>query len=157
MAKWKASRSTVRAERWLVALLVLFAGPSALAEVFLTEGTNISVDVAPDGRLAIDLLGGIWIVPAGGGGAVPIASGESAARAPRWSPDGHRLLFEANREDKPGLRVHTIASGETRELGNKEFPAALARLAPGRDPCHLFRSRQWHRSRHLGNGRRNRP
>lgn len=103
-------------------MFTLLAAPLAVAEVFLTEGTNISVDVAPDGRLAIDLLGGIWIVPAGGGAALPIASGESTARAPRWSPDGRRLVFEANRGENPGLRVHTIASGETRALGHNEFP-----------------------------------
>ncbi len=111
----------MRAERWFAAFLILPACPLAVADVYLTEGTNISVDIAPDGRLAMDLLGGIWIVPAGGGIAEPIPSGESAARGPRWSPDGKRLVFEANLEERPELRLHVIRSGETRALGSSEF------------------------------------
>jgi len=38
--------------------------------VTVDEGTSMSVAVSPDGKtLAIDLQGGIWVVPASGGAA----------------------------------------------------------------------------------------
>ena len=107
---------------WLAAAVLALAPPHAAADVWLSEGTNISVDVAPDGQLATDLLGGLWIVPPGGGEAVPVASGERSARAPRWSPDGKRLVFEASRDDRPALGLCTLASGETRALGSETWP-----------------------------------
>ncbi len=97
------------------------ASRHAAADVYLNEGTNISADVAPDGRVAIDLLGSLWVVPAGGGAANPIASGESAARAPRWSPDGNQLVFEVNRDERPGLRLLDLAAGVTSAIGSDEF------------------------------------
>jgi dipeptidyl aminopeptidase/acylaminoacyl peptidase len=101
--------------------LIVLACRHAAADVFLNEGTNISADVAPDGRIVIDLLGALWIVPAGGGAANPIASGERTARAPRWSPDGNRLIFEADKDERTCLRVHDLTSGETRAVGSEEF------------------------------------
>ena len=58
-----------------VVLAIMALLPVAHAQVTLTEGTNFSVDVAADGRLAMDLLGSIWILPAKGGNAEPIATG----------------------------------------------------------------------------------
>ena len=47
------------------------------ADVILTEGTNFAVDVSPvDGSIAMDLMGSIWVLPAQGGNAEPIATGE---------------------------------------------------------------------------------
>lgn len=111
----------MRAERRLVALLLVTVFSPSVADVYLTEGTNISADVAPDGRIAIDLLGGLWVIPPGGGDALPVASGERAARAPRWSPDGERLVFEANRGERPGLRLYDFRTRETLELGSEQF------------------------------------
>ena len=65
---------------FLILTLGIFGGVHA--EVYLTEGTNISVDVAGDGRAAIDLLGGIWIIPADGGDAKALQNGSRPARRP---------------------------------------------------------------------------
>ena len=54
-------------KRLAAASLLLFCAGSATAQITLTQGTNFSIDAANDGRLAIDLLGAIWIVPASGG------------------------------------------------------------------------------------------
>ncbi|HLU06516.1 MAG TPA: hypothetical protein VKZ91_08165 [Woeseiaceae bacterium] len=61
----------------------------------LTEGTNLAADVAPShGRIAMDLLGSIWIIPPGGGAAEKISNGLQPAVRPQWSPQGDRILYQ---------------------------------------------------------------
>ena len=68
----------------------------ANAEVYLTEGTNISVDATTDGRAVIDLLGELWVIPAGGGAAEELAGGLRPAQKPRWSPGAETLVYQAS-------------------------------------------------------------
>ena len=82
--------------RLCVLLPALAVFNSAAAEVYLTEGTNISVDVSADGRAAIDLLGGLWILPAAGGEAEALQDGLRPAQRPRWSPDADALVYQAS-------------------------------------------------------------
>ncbi len=98
------------------AVLILLAA-TAHADVLLTEGTNLSVDVAPDGRVVTDLLGRLWVVPAQGGDAVALTDGLRAASAPRWSPSGDRIVFEATDAAGTSLWLYRIDSGEEQRLG----------------------------------------
>src|ERR671913_499720 len=69
---------------------------AALIDVTVREGTSMSVAVSPDGRtLAIDLQGGIWTVPAGGGAATRVSGIYDDARQPTWSPDGKWITYFA--------------------------------------------------------------
>jgi Tol biopolymer transport system component len=53
------------------------------------DGTNMSVDVSPDGRtLVFDLLGELYTVPVTGGNATQITKGMGINLQPVWSPDG---------------------------------------------------------------------
>jgi Tol biopolymer transport system component/imidazolonepropionase-like amidohydrolase len=66
--------------------------------VTLHEGTNMAAALSPDGRtIAIDLLGTLWTLPAGGGTAKPITDIFMDARQPSWSPDSRRITFQAYR------------------------------------------------------------
>ena len=66
--------------------------------VTLHEGTSMAAALSPDGRtIAIDLLGTLWTLPAGGGVARPITDISMDARQPSWSPDSARLTFQAYR------------------------------------------------------------
>lgn len=59
-----------------------------------TEGTWMSVDVSPDGKILVfDLLGDIYSVPATGGDAKLIQGGPAMQRTPSFSRDGRHLLF----------------------------------------------------------------
>ncbi len=72
------------------------AQSASRVRVALTQGTNVALDLAPDGRaLAFDLLGRIWVLPVEGGMATPLTDPLGDARQPRWSPDGARIAFQA--------------------------------------------------------------
>jgi hypothetical protein len=86
-------------------LLLAFAVP-VQANTVLSEGTNIAADVSPvDGRLVMDLLGSIWIVPAEGGQARILSENLLPARRPRWSPNGSRILYQTHSAARSQLWV----------------------------------------------------
>src|SRR5205809_6868732 len=64
--------------------------------VTLHEGTSMAAALSPDGRtIAIDLLGTLWTMPAGGGVARPITDVSMDARQPAGAPGRHRRAVQA--------------------------------------------------------------
>ena len=114
-AKSRLSRSTVRAS---LVVLALFAATGANAEVYLSEGTNISVDVSRDGRLAFDLLGDIWILPGKGGDATALRAGSRPAQRPRWSPSADTLVYQARGAAGDELWLHDVGGDRGERLGS---------------------------------------
>ena len=103
-------------------LIFSFLSPSVGAQLILTEGTNIAVDVsAANGWIATDLLGSLWIVPADGGSATRISHSALPARYPRWSPDGSRLVFQADARQQTQIQMIDVATGETEILSTAQF------------------------------------
>ncbi len=101
-------------------------GRKAAQMVAVSEGTNIAVSVAPDGRtLAFDLYGVIWTLPVAGGRARRITDDLTDGAQPDWSPDGKTLVFQSYRDgtfqiwtvnaDGTGLRQHTRGAFDCRE------------------------------------------
>jgi hypothetical protein len=111
-------RSTVRV-KFLSFFLCLSTG--ATADVYLTEGTNISVDVATDGRTAMDLLGGIWVLPADGGEASALNDGLRPARRPRWSPNDDALVYQASTPEHDEIWLHPLGDERSERLGNGQY------------------------------------
>jgi Amidohydrolase family/WD40-like Beta Propeller Repeat len=112
----------------IVAVIALLAvAAPAPAQVTLTRATNFSVDVAGDGRLAIDVLGRIWIVPPKGGVARLLEAQPLPARRPRWSPDGSSIVYQARSEGRDALRLYRFADGASTEISDghyfDEYPA----------------------------------
>ncbi len=114
-AKFCPYRSTVRAS---LAVLALFAATGANAEVYLSEGTNISVDVSRDGSLAFDLLGDIWILPVAGGDARALRAGLRPAQRPRWSPSADTLVYQASGVAGDELWLHDVGGDRGERLGS---------------------------------------
>jgi len=99
-------------------LTLLCAGESASGQVVVTQGTDLSVDVSrSNGQLAIDLVGGIWLLPPRGGAAVQLPNTSQPARRPRWSPDGSQILYHSSETGTSKLWLIDIASGENSRLG----------------------------------------
>ena len=94
----------------LVTTILLLSANTTLAQITLSRGDGISVDVASDGRLAIDLDGDIWVVPGGGGDATQLTRNLRSAQRPRWSPDNSKLVFEATIDGRQGVWLHNLES-----------------------------------------------
>ena len=107
--------------RRFFALTLLIVAATADAQVTLTRGTNFTVDVAADGRMAFDLLGRIWIIPPGGGVAREIDGGPPAARRPRWSSDSSALVFQARENGQAKLWHYDVEKKRARKLTAGQF------------------------------------
>lgn len=69
-----------------------------------SEGTELSIDVSPDGRTIIfDMLGDIYELPSEGGTARRLAGGMSLDTQPVYSPDGRSILFLSDRSGAENL------------------------------------------------------
>ena len=108
-------------KRLAAVLLLLFCAGSAAAQITLTQGTNFSIGAAKDGRLAIDLLGAIWIVPASGGLAEAIPAGLLPARRPRWSPSAQSIIYEARAADHNQLWEFRFDSNSASNISVGQF------------------------------------
>lgn len=107
--------------RFRLAIFVLLCTASANAQVVITKGTNFSADIAADGRIAIDLLGKIWVIPARGGAAEPITDGSLAARRARWSPDSRTIVYQARDGNQEQLWLYRQESGLSENISDGQF------------------------------------
>jgi len=103
--------------RTLIILVLIFSA-EANAQVTISRGASLSVDAARDGRLAIDLLGDIWIVPGGGGDARQLTQNLKSVQRPRWSPEGERLVYSAIADGQQGIWIYEFSDGETRNVSS---------------------------------------
>ncbi|HEX5765590.1 MAG TPA: hypothetical protein VFY27_08485 [Woeseiaceae bacterium] len=102
-----------------LALSLVCVAPLAKSQVTLTEGTNLAADVAPShGRIAMDLLGSIWIIPQGGGGAEKVSSGLQPAVRPQWSPQGDRILYQTVSVIGSRMWLHDTATSAATTLSD---------------------------------------
>lgn len=103
-------------------ILVLLGAAPVHAQLILTEGTNITVDVSrSNGMLATDLLGSIWIIPGNGGDAQRISHSALPARNPRWSHDGRFLVYQAAAPPHSQIWLIEVTSGASEQLSEGQF------------------------------------
>jgi imidazolonepropionase-like amidohydrolase len=118
----------------VAAALILASASFAEAQIRSTSVDRGAYDVAisPDGRMiAFGLLGRIWLLPAGGGDARQLTSGNGWDHHPAWSPDGRHLAYVHDASAASEIVLHTFATGTSRTLY-------------GRSPSHVVSgSRSW--------------
>jgi len=91
------------------------AGP---ARTEVLERGAVDPAVSPDGgRVAVSILGTLWLVPIAGGDAVQVTRADGAWDVhPAWSPDGQFLAFARNTRNGSVLMEHNLATGATRSV-----------------------------------------
>ena len=73
--------------------------------------------ISPDGsKVAVSILGKIWLVPIEGGAARQLTDGASWDTRPAWSPDGRFLAYAARTRQGADVLVHNMATGGVRFL-----------------------------------------
>ena len=108
------------------------------AREFHYEETNWKSrpDVSPDGSRLVysSYLGrawhNLWLLPAGGGDAFPIAYGDWDMTYPRWSPDGTRVAFVSNKSGNTELCIVRVPGGliETLAAPTRRYINPMAHL-----------------------------
>lgn len=116
----RTARSTPLTWSAAASLVFFLFGVSVRADVLLTEGTNLSVDVAGDGRVVTDLLGRLWIIPESGGDAIALTDGLRAARRPQWSAAGDHIVYESSDASGTSIWMHSLGSNTDQRLGDTE-------------------------------------
>ncbi len=102
----------------LVACLI--AAEGSVAQEIVTRDANLNADVAPDGRLVVDMAGDIWTLPPTGGDAVAITSQRKTASRPRWSPSAQRIVFQASDADVHSIWIHDLDDGSAKRISRDD-------------------------------------
>jgi TolB protein len=113
------------------------AGAAGARELHYEE-TNWKArpDLSPDGSRMVysSYLGrswnNLWVMPAGGGDAFPVAYGDWDQTYPRWSPDGTRIAFISNKSGNTEIDVERIPGGvaERVAIAERHYLSPMARL-----------------------------
>ncbi|MBT8090518.1 MAG: PD40 domain-containing protein [Gammaproteobacteria bacterium] len=111
---------SIRTAATVVVGLLILASPLEAQET-ISRGGKLSVDIAHDGRTAIDLAGDIWIVPPGGGKAEAITRNLKSVQRPRWSPDASEIAYQAFADGSQALWIYNFAKDESRKISRGKF------------------------------------
>jgi len=86
------------------------------------EGTWMSVDVSPDGKLLVfDLLGDIYTLPINGGTARRIHGGMSWDVQPRFSPSGDQIVFVSDRSGAENVWTSSLSGTRSEPVTDTSF------------------------------------
>ena len=112
-------------------LVLLLTGTARAQFADIRQGTNLSLAISPDKQtLAIDLLGGLWTLPASGGGATPLIQPGSGVAQPRFDATGERLVFQRWLDGQWDLWILSLADGVYRPLTETPFDEREPEFSP---------------------------
>ncbi len=97
-------------------------GKAYFADIDVSEGTWMNLDVSPDGKtIAFDLLGDIYVLPVSGGEAKNITNSIAWDMQPRFSPDGSRLAFTSDQGGGDNIWLMNPDGSEQVAVTNESF------------------------------------
>jgi imidazolonepropionase-like amidohydrolase/Tol biopolymer transport system component len=101
--------------------------------------------VSPDGsKIAVSILGKIWLVPAAGGAARQVTTGLGWDTHPAWSSDGQFLAYAHSLPQGTDLAVLNFSTGNTRVLTHVNFGLGQIGFHPaGKDIYYLVDQSQY--------------
>lgn len=106
------------------------------AEISVTRGSWISLDVSPDGEtIVFDLLGDLYTLPIEGGAATRITEGLAFDAQPRFSPDGKSVVFVSDRSGGDNVWTMRLDFSDTTQVtrGNTNLYFSPAWLPGGEE------------------------
>jgi hypothetical protein len=111
--------------------VLLLAGAAAAEVVDIRQGTNLALAISPDKQtLAVDLLGGLWTLPATGGGATLLMPPGSGVAQPRFDTAGERIVFQRWLDGQWDLWLLTLADGSNNPLTGTAFDEREPEFTP---------------------------
>ncbi|MEU7901438.1 amidohydrolase family protein [Actinoplanes sp. NPDC049118] len=107
------------------------AAPVRASAVRLSDGTDIAARISPDGRrIAMDLVGVLWILPSSGGSARRLTGDFFDIAQPDWAPDGSGLVFQSYRDGVFDLWTIRADGSRLRRLTEGPFDHREPRYSP---------------------------
>jgi acylaminoacyl-peptidase len=122
---------------WAIALSAQDKGRLTAMDVFNIQSAR-DPQISPDGKKIVYIRSfadvmtdrrytNLWIMNADGTDHRPLTTGNRHDSSPRWSPDGTRLAFIAEINEKPQIFVRWMDTGQTARITNLEnAPVAIA-------------------------------
>lgn len=99
--------------------------------VTVSEGTNLSFALSPDGQtLVFSLQGVLFSTPVAGGAATALTDYYQDAREPAWSPDGNLIIYHGYRSGTWDLWSLPAAGGDPLPLTTDAFDDREPQVSP---------------------------
>ena len=123
-----------------------WAGEGSTLSYTAREATWSHLDLSPDGQtILFDVLGDIYRIPAAGGTAEPVLTGDAWAHDPVLSPDGQWMAFISDRSGTTNLWVARPDGSEPRQISTDSSLVLYTSPAWSPDGASLYVSRAVHR------------
>lgn len=85
------------------------------------EGSYMSIDVSPDGKILVfTLLGDLYTVPSSGGTATQITDGVALNMNPRWTADGNNIIYASDANGNFSSHIWSLVNKTSWELAEGE-------------------------------------
>lgn len=151
----KTMRTTLPGRATLLFFLIVCIIPITIPSAYSQEPQRVRVvtvdhgakdpAVSPDGaKIAVTILGKIWIMPRSGGEARQISQGVSWDTNPAWSPDGQFLAYAHDLPSGSDLVIHNLKTGHDQLLYHSENQIQqVAFTAKGDEIFFLLRRNQY--------------
>ena len=122
------------------------------ANIDVTSGTWMNLDVSPDGKtIVFDLLGDIYTLPINGGEASALMTDIAWQMQPRFSPDGKHIAFTSDEDGGDNLWIMNRDGTNGKAVSKEEF-RLLNSPAWSPDGNYLIGRKHFTSSRSLGAG-----
>ena len=115
LSKWDSYFQRITLFIYTLFVFVIVSAPLASQQKQIsfstTEGTWVSLDVAPNGKfLAFELIGDIYTLPIKGGLARPILKGNAFQSQSRFSPNGKLIVYISDESGSDFQQVYCMFS-----------------------------------------------
>ena len=122
------------------------------ANISVSQGTWMNIDVSPDGKtIVFDLLGDIYTMPMAGGTATQLTSDIAWQMQPRFSPDGKHIAFTSDQGGGDNIWLMDL-NGENQTAVTDETFRLLNSPAWSPDGDYIVARKHFTASRSLGAG-----